>query len=186
MALGPTFPHGPAPTGNMGRARPRISTCSQSRLDISTTMAKKDAALKKAAAAAQAAVGSKPDSEPLKKFRVKSSLSSSVGDVVGAINATYKDYLDSLTPRLKTIDTFLVFLVALGVLQFVYVLLVGNFPFNAFLGGFISCVGQFVLTVSLRMHYAGSDGPSASPERGFAEYVLASVMLHFIVFHFIN
>ena len=31
-------------------------------------------------------------------------------------------------------------------LQFVYLLLVGSFPFNSFLAGFFSCVGFFVLT----------------------------------------
>lgn len=90
------------------------------------------------------------------------------------------------------------FLVALGVLQFVYVILVGNFPFNAFLGGFISCVGQFVLTVSLRMQYANatesatlekndeSPFPTITPERALGDFVFASLVLHFIVFHFIN
>lgn len=172
-----------------------------------SNMAKKDAAVKKAAAAAQSAVGKKPESEARKSlFSVASLLS----EVAGAVNTTYNHYCTSLTPRLRLIDTFLVFLVALGVLQFVYVLLVGNFPFNAFLGGFISCVGQFVLTVSLRMQYvaraaetgAGAGEPEAGapalaetekagvaehkPERGFAEFVFASVILHFLVFHFIN
>lgn len=166
-------------------------------------MAKKDAAVKKAAAAAQTAVGAKPESEPRKKLF---SISSLLAEVVGAVNATLNHYHKHLTPRLRLIDLFLVFLVALGVLQFVYVLLVGNFPFNAFLGGFISCVGQFVLTVSLRMQYVQSreaevaeEEPTEEekvekvekreehkPERGFAEYMFASVILHFIVFHFIN
>jgi oligosaccharyltransferase complex subunit epsilon len=33
-----------------------------------------------------------------------------------------------------------------GIVQFVYCALVGTFPFNAFLSGFISTVGSFVLT----------------------------------------
>lgn len=158
-----------------------------------TTMAKKDGS-KKAAAAAQAAVAAnaKTDDEVVTKSK-QSSVLGSVNDVVGAVQATYKDYFETLTPRLKLIDTFLVFLVAAGVLQFVYVLLVGNFPFNAFLGGFISCVGQFVLTVSLRLQYATADKDRASsvfkaisPEVAFGEYIFASLILHFIVFHFIN
>ncbi len=36
-------------------------------------------------------------------------------------------------------------------LQFVYCCLVGTFPFNAFLSGFISCVASFVLGVCLRL-----------------------------------
>lgn len=155
-------------------------------------MAKKDGS-KKAAAAAQAAVAqAKPDEEIVVKSK-QGLVKGSVNDVVGAVQATYKDYLHTLTPRLKLIDMFLVFLVAAGVLQFVYVLLVGNFPFNAFLGGFISCVGQFVLTVSLRLQYATAEHDRASsvfktisPEVAFGEYVFASLILHFIVFHFIN
>lgn len=163
-------------------------------------MAKKDAAIKKAAAAAQAAVNSKSttgkDVETSKKIKASSPLTLSLNEVTAAVNATYNDYIKTLTPRLKLIDTFLVFLVALGVLQFVYVLLVGNFPFNAFLGGFISCVGQFVLTVSLRLQYGASetkktkadssDELPVSPERAFGDYIFASLVLHFIVYHFIN
>lgn len=158
-------------------------------------MAKKDAS-KKAAAAAQAAVASQKEEEaPAIKVKSHKSLNlgGSINDVVGAVQATYNDYLKTLTPRLKLIDLLLVFLVALGVLQFIYVILIGNFPFNAFLGGFISCVGQFVLTVSLRLQYATADKDSESsvfksitPEVAFGEYVFASLILHFIVFHFIN
>ncbi|CAH2352984.1 dolichyl-diphosphooligosaccharide--protein glycosyltransferase subunit Ost2p [[Candida] railenensis] len=141
------------------------------------------------------------------------SISQPITDLVNAVNTTYKSYINSLTPRLQLIDVFLAFLVLLGILQFVYVILIGNFPFNAFLGGFISCVGQFVLTVSLRLQYENStsdktetsideieaeeekseDAPksnslfeSISPERAFGDYIFASLILHFIVYHFIN
>jgi len=43
------------------------------------------------------------------------------------------------------------FLVVVGAIQFVYCVLAGNYPFNAFLSGFSAAVGQFVLTASLRM-----------------------------------
>lgn len=136
--------------------------------------------------------------EVLKKEIVKdklvNSLSKSLQEVKSSIALTYQDYLKELTPRLKLIDIFLVFLVLLGILQFVYVLLIGNFPFNAFLGGFISCVAQFVLTVSLRLQVKNSgegkevnlNGLSFSPEASFGDYVFASLVLHFVVFHFIN
>lgn len=162
-------------------------------------MPKKDAAIKKATAAAQAAVSkgnakAKSEGVPAKKSAKKSPIGKSLSEVVAAVNSTYSDYVDTLTPRLKLIDTFLAFLVLLGVLQFIYVLLIGNFPFNAFLGGFISCVGQFVLTVSLRLQYKSSEtkkdveGEAAqvSPERSFGDYIFASLILHFIVYHFIN
>lgn len=159
-------------------------------------MAKSDTA-KKAAAAVKAS--KKGDAESGTKSTSKStpkSSSSAFKEVLSALQATYADYVKTLTPRLKLIDLFLVFLVALGVLQFVYVLLVGNFPFNAFLGGFISCVAQFVLTVSLRMQYAAAESKAEvaaesleftiPPQRAFFDYVFASLILHFLVIHFIN
>lgn len=124
-----------------------------------------------------------------------------VSEVVSAVSTSYRDYVRGLTPRLKLVDSFLAFLVALGGLQFLYVLLVGNFPFNAFLGGFISCVGQFVLTVSLRLQFVSAkkttkneDGDvvdtepvfPVSPLRAFGDYLFASLILHFVVLHFIN
>ena len=120
-----------------------------------------------------------------------------VNEVVSAVATSYRDYIRNLTPRVT-------FLVALGGLQFLYVLLIGNFPFNAFLGGFISCVGQFVLTVSLRLQFVSGteqkktveteDGEvkemepvfSITPQRAFGDYIFASLLLHFVVLHFIN
>eukprot|EP01027_Heterolobosea_sp_BB2_P001320 GEZU01002021.1.p1 GENE.GEZU01002021.1~~GEZU01002021.1.p1 ORF type:complete len:137 (-),score=9.38 GEZU01002021.1:93-464(-) len=57
----------------------------------------------------------------------------------------FKQY--NKTPRrLKVIDVFLVYILLTGIIQFVYCALVGTFPFNSFLAGFISCIGLFVLT----------------------------------------
>ncbi|CRK09028.1 hypothetical protein BN1723_017167, partial [Verticillium longisporum] len=63
------------------------------------------------------------------------------------------------------------------------------FPFNAFLSGFCATVGQFVLTVSLRMQTTEAnkaDFPSVSPERSFADFVIGSLILHFFVYNLIN
>lgn len=38
------------------------------------------------------------------------------------------------------------YVAATAIVQFVYCCLVGTFPFNSFLAGFMSCVGMFVLT----------------------------------------
>ncbi|CAH6723547.1 dolichyl-diphosphooligosaccharide--protein glycosyltransferase subunit Ost2p [[Candida] jaroonii] len=118
----------------------------------------------------------------------KSTKTSVIDDLVNTINTTYSDYVKSLTPRTKLIDTFLLYLLALGILQFIYVLLVGNFPFNAFLGGFISCVGQFVLVVNLRLQYNAENFKifNSTPERALGDFIFASLILHFIVYHFIN
>lgn len=118
----------------------------------------------------------------------KTDVNKVVSDVSSSFDLTFQDYKKTLTPRLKLIDSFLAFLVALGGLQFVYVIVIGNFPFNAFLGGFISCVGEFVLTVNLRLQYHDKAGifQRVSPERAFGDYIFASLILHFAVYHFIN
>ncbi|KAI5307013.1 oligosaccharyltransferase complex subunit epsilon [Ascosphaera pollenicola] len=92
----------------------------------------------------------------------------------------WQRYLNETSQRILLLDSFLLFLVAVGVVQFVYCVLVGNYPFNAFLSGFGAAVGQFVLTVSLRMQISESprkdsksvksrdpddDTPSVSSER---------------------
>jgi len=46
---------------------------------------------------------------------------------------------------MQVIDAYLTYILITGVLQFVYCALVGTFPFNSFLAGFISCVASFVL-----------------------------------------
>lgn len=54
------------------------------------------------------------------------------------------------TPHLtKVIDVFLAYVLLTGIVQFVYCALVGTFPFNSFLSGFISTVGTFILTGKL-------------------------------------
>lgn len=114
------------------------------------------------------------------------------------------------------------FLVIVGALQFLYVVLVGNFvrtpqvpsrsitpifqssfgfetnmfantslsqPFNAFLSGFSACVGQFVLTASLRMQTNTenkADFENISHERAFADFIFGSLLLHFFCVNFIN
>ncbi|KAL2122893.1 hypothetical protein VTJ04DRAFT_3348 [Mycothermus thermophilus] len=98
-------------------------------------------------------------------------------------------YLDTTPQRTKLIDAFMAFLVAVGVVQFAYCVLAGNYPFNAFLSGFAATVGQFVLTASLRIQTTEankSDFPAVSPERAFADYIVCSLILHFFCVNFIN
>ncbi|QOU22657.1 hypothetical protein BRETT_002839 [Brettanomyces bruxellensis] len=112
-------------------------------------------------------------------------------DLAHSVTLAYKSYLKGLqqNQKLRLIDTFLAFLVCIGILQFIFCVLVGTFPFNGFLGGFISAVGQFVLTVSLRLQCLESNQSSFKgilPERAFGDYIFASIILHFVVIHFIN
>ncbi|KAK3695338.1 DAD family-domain-containing protein [Podospora appendiculata] len=98
-------------------------------------------------------------------------------------------YIKETPQRTKLLDAFMAFLVAVGALQFLYCVLAGNYPFNAFLSGFSATVGQFVLTASLRIQTTEankSDFPAVSPERAFADFVFCSLILHFFCVNFIN
>ncbi|KAF8495158.1 DAD family-domain-containing protein [Russula emetica] len=106
-----------------------------------------------------------------------------------ALHTFWAAYLNTTPSRLKLVDAFLVFLVLTGVIQFVYCVLVTSFPFNAFLAGFASTVGQFVLTASLRSQVNVTNRAlfkDVSPERAFADFVVGSVLLHFFVFNFLG
>ena len=55
-----------------------------------------------------------------------------------AVDSLWRAYLDNTPSRLKLIDAFLVFIMLSGVTQFSYCVLVTNFPFNAFLSGYVT------------------------------------------------
>lgn len=115
--------------------------------------------------------------------------STSVGkDFKDAYNLAMKSYWDQVQKdnRLKLIDIFCLFLVLIAVVQFIFMILIRDtFPFNAFLAGFIVCVGQFVLLISLRLQLL-DNFPGIPKNRAFGEFILASLILHFISLHFIN
>ncbi|KAF7958628.1 hypothetical protein EAE96_002168 [Botrytis aclada] len=127
-----------------------------------------------------------PSSTPIKIPSKSSSQNQSPQQVAIGI---WQNYLDKTPQKTKLIDVFMSFLVVVGVLQFVYCILAGNYPFNAFLSGFSATVGQFVLTASLRIQTNEENKAefnSVSPERAFADYVFGSLILHFFCVNFIN
>ncbi|KAI0092545.1 DAD family-domain-containing protein [Irpex rosettiformis] len=112
-----------------------------------------------------------------------------VTGTTNAIQTLFKAYNETTSSRLKLVDAFLVFLMLSGISQFLYCILVTNFPFNAFLAGFGSNVGQFVLTASLRAQVNPENRTvfkDVSPERAFADFVLGSIVLHFFVYNFLG
>ena len=52
------------------------------------------------------------------------------------ISLLWQSYGKHTPDRLKFIDCFLVFILLSGVMQFLYLVLVTDFPFNAFLAGY--------------------------------------------------
>ena len=65
-----------------------------------------------------------------------------VFDIVGRL---FSEYRTKTPQKLKLIDAYLFYVLLTGAMQFLYCALVGTFPFNSFLSGFISCVGSFIL-----------------------------------------
>ena len=61
------------------------------------------------------------------------------------LSKCYDEYVNNTPKKLKIVDAYLAYIMLTGIMQFVYCCLVGTFPFNSFLSGFISCVGSFVL-----------------------------------------
>ncbi|GAB5590634.1 Dolichyl-diphosphooligosaccharide-protein glycosyltransferase subunit dad1 [Umbelopsis nana] len=93
---------------------------------------------------------------------------SALQDIGPAFKRLVHSYHQNTSISLKFIDVYLVFIMASGVLQFLYMLAVGTFPYNAFLAGFISTVGSFVLTANLRIQTNAQNSPDfkgISPER---------------------
>ncbi|KAJ7067950.1 DAD/Ost2 [Mycena amicta] len=106
-----------------------------------------------------------------------------------AVQTLWKAYNDQTSNRLKFIDSFLIFLMLSGIVQFLYCVLVTTYPYNAFLSGFASTVGQFVLTASLRSQVNPenkNEFKEVSPERAFADFALGSIVLHFFVYNFLG
>ncbi|XP_035909969.1 dolichyl-diphosphooligosaccharide--protein glycosyltransferase subunit DAD1 [Anopheles stephensi] len=101
----------------------------------------------------------------------------------------YDEYTHKTPKKLKIVDAYLLYILLTGITQFVYCCLVGTFPFNSFLAGFISTVSCFVLGVCLRLQSNPQNKEQffgISPERGFADFVFAHIILHLVVFNFIG
>ncbi|EME30723.1 Dolichyl-diphosphooligosaccharide--protein glycosyltransferase subunit DAD1 [Galdieria sulphuraria] len=112
--------------------------------------------------------------------------------IVEASKQLLVHYKNSVPYHLKVIDAFLLYVAFTAAIQFVYVLLVGTFPFNAFLAGFFSCIGVFVLTVGLRMQLNPQNQSPANrwqrinPSRAFTEWLFCNLVLHIAVINFIG
>lgn len=111
-----------------------------------------------------------------------------VKDFQDSFNTTLQYYWKqhSEDHRLRLIDIMCLFMVLVAILESLFMIIIrDNFPFNAFLAGFIICVGQFVLLISLRLQLVDKfDG--IGKNRAFGEFIIASLVLHFITLHFIN
>ena len=71
--------------------------------------------------------------------------STNTNNMASVIGSFLSNYNKDTPQLLRIVDQFTLFAFLTGIAQLVYVIWVGTFPFNAFLSGFISTVGTFVL-----------------------------------------
>lgn len=74
--------------------------------------------------------------------------------------------------------------------QFLYCLLGGKYPFNAFLASFLGHVSFFALTLALRQQLdpstAADEFPGLAPERAVADYILANLVMFLAVWNYLG
>ena len=66
-------------------------------------------------------------------------------ELTSALQKFVLAYKKDTPTNLKIVDFYLAYIMLSGIFQFIYMATVGTFPYNAFLAGFISTVGSFVL-----------------------------------------
>jgi oligosaccharyltransferase complex subunit epsilon len=115
-------------------------------------------------------------------------MSTTTKELTGIVGKFLSDYQKSTPTKLRLIDIYLAYVLFTGIIQFVYCCIVGTFPFNAFLAGFISCVASFVLGVNLRLQVnpENKDQFKWTNERAFGDFFFAHVVLHLVVMNFIG
>jgi len=112
-----------------------------------------------------------------------------MANFVQVLGKLFEEYHKHTSKRLKAIDAYLAYIFFTGVIQFAYCLLVGTFPFNSFLSGFISTIASFVLGVCLRVQVNDqnkTDFSNLKDERAFADFIFAHIILHLVVVNFIG
>ncbi|KAH9396565.1 PREDICTED: dolichyl-diphosphooligosaccharide--protein glycosyltransferase subunit dad-1-like [Rhagoletis zephyria] len=112
-----------------------------------------------------------------------------MANFVTVLGKFFEEYRKQTSKRLKAIDAYLVYIFFTGVFQFAYCLLVGTFPFNSFLSGFISTIASFVLAVCLRVQVNEqnkSEFAELKDERAFADFIFAHIILHLVVVNFLG
>jgi oligosaccharyltransferase complex subunit epsilon len=86
------------------------------------------------------------------------------------MSKSWQNYMK--TPKkILMLDAYMVFVMLTGILQFVYMLLAGTYPYNSFLAGFIASVGSFVLVGNfLLIIFSQSENANRSQKFRFSFY----------------
>ncbi|KAI5073405.1 hypothetical protein GOP47_0011418 [Adiantum capillus-veneris] len=114
-------------------------------------------------------------------------MASTAGEVRALLSSLRSAYAATPT-KLKIIDLYVAYAICTALIQVIYMAIVGSFPFNAFLSGFLSSVGTAVLAVCLRMQVnpKNKEFKELPLERAFADFVLANLVLHLVIMNFLG
>ena len=110
-----------------------------------------------------------------------------INNLIELIETFYQNYIETNSQKLRLIDTFVVFSFLVFCIQLVYVFFNGLDPMNSFLSGVMACLGTIILLVCLRLHVNPKTKlPTDSPEKIYAEYLIASFILYFVCINFMG
>ena len=110
-----------------------------------------------------------------------------IKNLIELLETFYENYKETNSQKLRLIDTFILFSFLIFCVQFVYVFFNGLDPMNYFLSGIMACIGTAILLVCLRLHVNPKTKlPSDSPEKVYAEYLIASFILYFVCVNFMG
>ena len=119
----------------------------------------------------------------LKRLDIKEEIK----NLIELIETFYENYKEANSQKLRLIDTFVVFSFLIFCVQLVYVFFNGLDPMNSFLSGVMACLGTIILLVCLRLHVNPKTKlPTDSPEKVYAEYLIASFILYFVCKNFMG
>eukprot|EP00475_Leptophrys_vorax_P015579 TRINITY_DN2188_c0_g1_i1.p1 TRINITY_DN2188_c0_g1~~TRINITY_DN2188_c0_g1_i1.p1 ORF type:complete len:112 (-),score=26.44 TRINITY_DN2188_c0_g1_i1:42-377(-) len=111
-----------------------------------------------------------------------------MSESIGGISVLLADkYGEKTSKKVQLLDAYLLYVFITGVMQFIYMGLVGTFPFNSFLAGFLGCVACFAVGVSLRLQLVSpKEFDGISPEHAFLHFMICQVLIHFVVLTYIG
>ena len=110
-----------------------------------------------------------------------------IKNLIELLETFYENYKETNSQKLRLIDTFILFSFLIFCVQFVYVFFNGLDPMNSFLSGIMACIGTAILLVCLRLHVNPKTKlPTDSPEKVYAEFLFASLILYFVCINFMG
>ena len=101
------------------------------------------------------------------------------------VKILHANYEKNTSKRTKLIDLFIVFNLLLSFLQYFYMKVAGNYPYNAFLAGFFCTLGTATLSSCLRMTIENKKSEK-SEERAFIEYMALCFLLYLVSLNYLG